>query len=59
MTLPLVGAVPRAVSEQAKFLNIHAPSGFENYMRMLAKIRADGQEPPQEFYERNDLYLHS
>ena len=47
---------PRAVSQAARLINIHAPGGFDRYIRQLAEIRAAGQEPTKEFFEQNDIY---
>lgn len=41
-----VYAFPRAVSQRARFINIHAPGGFEKYIRKLVEVRAEGPVDP-------------
>ncbi len=51
-----VHAFPIAIGSRARFLNIHAPGGFEHYMRELVAMRARGQKPDAEFLESHDIY---
>jgi quercetin dioxygenase-like cupin family protein len=47
----------RNVSERpARALNLHTPGGFARYWRELNEIRAAGDEPPDGFFERHDVY---
>jgi quercetin dioxygenase-like cupin family protein len=50
----VVHAFPRALTERARFLNVHAPGGFHRTLRELIEIRESGQEPTPEFQERHD-----
>jgi quercetin dioxygenase-like cupin family protein len=50
----VVHAFPRAVTERARFLNIHAPGGFHRTLRELLEVRARGLEPSAELRERHD-----
>ncbi len=50
----VVHAFPRAVTNRARFLNIHAPGGFHRTLRELLEVRAKGQEPSPDLRERHD-----
>jgi quercetin dioxygenase-like cupin family protein len=50
-------AFPVAVGGPARFLNIHAPGGFERYMRALVQMRARGEAPDPEFQRQHDQHL--
>ncbi len=50
----VVHAFPRAVTERARFLNIHAPGGFHRTLRELLEVRAQGKEPSAELRKRHD-----
>jgi quercetin dioxygenase-like cupin family protein len=45
-----VGAAP------ARVLNLHTPGGFAEYRRELEKLRAEGVEPDDAFFERHDIF---
>jgi mannose-6-phosphate isomerase-like protein (cupin superfamily) len=51
-----VHAFPIAIGSRARFLNIHAPGGFEHYMRELVAMRARGEKPGAEFLKSHDIY---
>ena len=51
-----VHAFPVAVGGPARFLNIHAPGGFERYMRTLMEMRSRGEEPGAELQREHDQY---
>jgi deazaflavin-dependent oxidoreductase (nitroreductase family) len=40
----------------ARFLNVHAPGGFEEYLRELDRLAAEGREPDRELHERYDVW---
>jgi hypothetical protein len=40
----------------ARFLNVHAPGGFEEYLRELDRLTAEGREPDRELHERYDVW---
>jgi quercetin dioxygenase-like cupin family protein len=45
------------VSEHgARFLNLHTPGGFDSSIRELNALRAAGEKPDAEFFERHDIY---
>ena len=50
----VVHAFPRAVTQRARFLNVHAPGGFHNTLRELLEVRATGREPTPELQQRHD-----
>jgi mannose-6-phosphate isomerase-like protein (cupin superfamily) len=52
-----VHAFPVAIGGPARFLNIHAPGGFERYMRALVEMRARGEQPDAEFQQAHDQHL--
>ncbi len=52
-----VHAFPIAIDGTARFLNIHAPGGFERYLRALGEMRARGESPDAEFQLAHDQYL--
>jgi quercetin dioxygenase-like cupin family protein len=52
-----VHAFPVAVGSTARFLNVHAPGGFERYLRGLNEMRARGESPDAAFQEAHDQYL--
>ena len=43
-------------SELARALNLHTPGGFATYRRELEALRARGEEPDVEFFERHDVF---
>jgi quercetin dioxygenase-like cupin family protein len=49
-------AFPVAIGSRARFLNIHAPGGFDKYMRELTAMRARGEQPDKEFLRAHDQY---
>jgi mannose-6-phosphate isomerase-like protein (cupin superfamily) len=51
-----VHAFPVAVGGPARFLNIHAPGGFERYMRTLVQMRARGEQPDAELQRAHDQF---
>jgi quercetin dioxygenase-like cupin family protein len=50
----VVHAFPRAATQRARFLNLHAPGGFHNTLRELLEVRSTGREPTQELRQRHD-----
>jgi quercetin dioxygenase-like cupin family protein len=40
----------------ARLLNLHTPGGFAEYRRELEKLKADGIEPDEAFFERHDIF---
>jgi uncharacterized cupin superfamily protein len=52
----IVHAFPVAIGQTARFLNLHAPGGFERYLRTLNKLRARGEAPDAELQEAHDQY---
>lgn len=52
-----VHAFPVAIGAPARFLNIHAPGGFERYLRTLAEMRARGEAPDPELQKAHDQHL--
>jgi quercetin dioxygenase-like cupin family protein len=47
----------RNVSDKpVRMLNLHTPGGFVTYRRELAKLRAQGTEPDETFFERHDVF---
>jgi mannose-6-phosphate isomerase-like protein (cupin superfamily) len=52
-----VHAFPVAIGGAARFLNVHAPGGFERYLRALSEKRARGESPDAAFQEAHDQYL--
>jgi quercetin dioxygenase-like cupin family protein len=40
----------------ARVLNLHAPGGFAEYRRELEKLRSQGIEPDDDFFERHDVF---
>jgi quercetin dioxygenase-like cupin family protein len=50
-------AFPVAIGSPARFLNIHAPGGFERYLRTLNEMRARGEKPDGDLQESHDQYL--
>ncbi len=52
-----VHAFPVAIDGTARFLNIHAPGGFERYLRALSEMRERGESPDAAFQEAHDQYL--
>lgn len=53
----VVHAFPIAIGGPARFLNIHAPGGFERYQRALKELRERGEQPDAEFQRAHDQYL--
>jgi quercetin dioxygenase-like cupin family protein len=51
-----VHAFPIAIGSTARFLNLHAPGGFERYLRALNEMRARGEQPDAEFQKSHDQY---
>jgi mannose-6-phosphate isomerase-like protein (cupin superfamily) len=43
-------------TDGARFLNIHAPGGFEQYFYEVRELRARGETPDAAFYARHDIY---
>jgi quercetin dioxygenase-like cupin family protein len=39
-----------------RLLNLHTPGGFAQYRLELAKLRAEGTEPDEAFFERHDIF---
>jgi mannose-6-phosphate isomerase-like protein (cupin superfamily) len=54
-----VHAFPIAIGRAARFLNIHAPGGFERYLRTLHELRARGDSPDVELQKQHDQFLVS
>lgn len=52
-----VHAFPVAVAGTARFLNVHAPGGFERYLRTLNEMRARGESPDAQLQEAHDQHL--
>ncbi len=52
-----VHAFPIAIDGTARFLNIHAPGGFDRYLRALSEMRARGESPDADFQLAHDQYL--
>ena len=52
----VVHAFPVAIGGTARFLNIHAPGGFDRYLRALSEMRARGESPDAEFQKAHDQY---
>jgi hypothetical protein len=46
-----VHAFPIAIGSTARFLNVHAPGGFDRYLRTLNQMRARGESPDAELQE--------
>jgi hypothetical protein len=51
-----VHAFPVAIGSTARFLNVHAPGGFDRYLRTLNQMRARGESPDAELQETHDQY---
>ena len=51
-----VHAFPIAIGSRARFLNLHAPGGFERYLRELTALRARGEQPDGDFLRSHDIY---
>jgi quercetin dioxygenase-like cupin family protein len=51
-----VHAFPVAIRARAKFLNLHAPGGFEHYMSVLTALRARGEQPDAGVLRAHDIY---
>jgi mannose-6-phosphate isomerase-like protein (cupin superfamily) len=58
-----VHAFPVAIGGTARFLNVHAPGGFDRYLRTLNRylrtlneMRARGESPDAELQEAHDQY---
>lgn len=51
-----VHAFPVAIGSPARFLNLHAPGGFESYMRELTAMRSRGEQPDADFLRSHDIY---
>jgi len=51
-----VHAFPVAIGGTARFLNLHAPGGFDRYLRTLNEMRARGESPDAELQEAHDQY---
>jgi len=51
-----VHAFPVAIGGTARFLNVHAPGGFDRYLRTLNEMRARGESPDAELQEAHDQY---
>jgi quercetin dioxygenase-like cupin family protein len=52
----VVHGLRNAGETRARLLNLHAPGGFVEYRRALAELRASGEQPDTEFYERHDVF---
>jgi quercetin dioxygenase-like cupin family protein len=52
-----VHAFPVAIGSPARFMNIHAPGGFERYLRTLNEMRARGETPDGDLQKSHDQYL--
>lgn len=51
-----VHAFPVAIGGTARFLNVHAPGGFDRYLRTLNEMRARGESPDAELQKAHDQY---
>jgi quercetin dioxygenase-like cupin family protein len=51
-----VHAFPIAIGSRARFLNVHTPGGFEQYLRKLNEMRARGEKPDADFLKSHDSY---
>ncbi|MCI0633599.1 MAG: cupin domain-containing protein [Actinobacteria bacterium] len=52
-----VHAFPVAIGSTARFVNVHAPGGFERYLRAITEMRARGESPDAAFQEAHDQHL--
>jgi len=53
----VVHAFPVAIGSRARFLNVHAPGGFERYLRELNALRARGETPSVDLQASHDQFV--
>ncbi len=52
----VVHSFRNVTDKPARLLNLHTPGGFAEYRRELEKLRSQGIEPDDDFFERHDVF---